>query len=110
MPNNVLWVVLGLCLVAAAVVAARRLVTVLLTLRARALTPTVLRLLSRRVRTRDASRYGRPYDRAFFERVHRGFKAIAAAEPKRVRVIDATQDIGAVEAQIWSLVTPLVAR
>jgi len=49
-------------------------------------------------------------DRAFFERVHRGFKAIAAAEPKRVRVIDATQDIGAVEAQIWSLVTPLVAR
>jgi len=54
-PNNVLSVVLGLGVVAAAMVVARRLVTLLLTLRARALTPTVLRVLSRRVRTRHYS-------------------------------------------------------
>jgi dTMP kinase len=48
-------------------------------------------------------------DRAFFERVQRGFHAIAAAEPKRVRVIDATQSIEAVSANIWEIVAPLVA-
>ena len=52
MPNHVVLVVLGLCLLAGVALAARRLVIVLLTLRARALTPTLLRMLSRRVRTR----------------------------------------------------------
>jgi glutamate-1-semialdehyde 2,1-aminomutase len=51
----VLWVVLGLCLLAGAAVVARRLLTALLTLRARALTPTALRMLSRWVRTRHYS-------------------------------------------------------
>lgn len=49
-------------------------------------------------------------DRAFFERVEQGFKAIAAAEPKRVRLIDATQPIEAVHEQIWKLVAPLVTE
>jgi dTMP kinase len=49
-------------------------------------------------------------DRRFFERVEQGFKAIAAAEPKRVRVIDAAQPIEAVGEQIWKLVTPLVTE
>jgi dTMP kinase len=47
-------------------------------------------------------------DRAFFERVHEGFRAIAAAEPKRVRVIDATPSINQVGARIWQMVAPLV--
>lgn len=48
-------------------------------------------------------------DRKFFERVEHGFKAIAAGEPKRVRTIDATQSIEAVEAEVWNLVKPLIA-
>ena len=47
-------------------------------------------------------------DRAFFERVHRGFAALAAAEPARVRVIDATHGIAAVEAAVWREVDPLL--
>ena len=46
-------------------------------------------------------------DRHFFERVERGYQAIAAAEPKRVRVIDATKSVEAVSALIWELVAPL---
>jgi dTMP kinase len=49
-------------------------------------------------------------DRAFFERVEQGFKAIVAAEPKRIRLIEATQAIEAVHEQIWKWVAPLVAR
>ena len=49
-------------------------------------------------------------DRKFFERVEAGFKAIAAAEPKRVRVLDATQSIDQVQEQLWSLVLPVVSQ
>ena len=49
-------------------------------------------------------------DRAFFERVHQGFAAIAAAEPKRVRVIDATRSIEAVSALVWDAVKPLLGK
>ena len=49
-------------------------------------------------------------DRAFFERVHEGFAAIAAAEPKRVRVIDATKSIEAVSALVWEAVRPLLEK
>jgi len=54
-PINVLWVVLGAGLTAATVVVARRLVRFLFTMRARALTPIVLRRLSRWVRTHHYS-------------------------------------------------------
>ena len=47
-------------------------------------------------------------DRAFFERVEAGFLAIAAAEPARVRLVDATQNVEAVAAAIWACVGPLV--
>lgn len=49
-------------------------------------------------------------DRAFFERVHAGYLAIAKAEPARVRTIDATQSIEAVSAGVWAAVEPWVKR
>lgn len=49
-------------------------------------------------------------DRAFFERVHQGFAAIAAAEPKRVRVIDATGSIETVSALVWKAALPLLEK
>lgn len=49
-------------------------------------------------------------DRAFFERVHQGFRAIAAAEPERVRVIDASRDIETVSRDIWRLVCGLLQK
>ncbi len=48
-------------------------------------------------------------DRAFFERVQRGFRVIAATESKRVHIVDATPDIEAVSVAIWKLVKPLLA-
>ena len=47
-------------------------------------------------------------DQAFFDRVARGYLAIAAAEPNRVRQLDATGDVPATEAVIWELVGPLM--
>lgn len=47
-------------------------------------------------------------DRGFFERVERGFLAIAASEPARVRVVDATQPVEAVAAAVWRWVEPLL--
>jgi len=49
-------------------------------------------------------------DRAFFERVELGYLAVAAAEPQRIRVIDATPGIEEVAAEIWRHVEPLVGR
>ncbi len=46
--------------------------------------------------------------RDFFLRVEKGFEAIAASEPKRVRVIDATQSVEAVQEALWKLVSALV--
>ncbi len=44
--------------------------------------------------------------RDFFERVENGYKAIAAAEPRRVVTIDSTPSMEAVAAAIWQLVEP----
>ena len=48
-------------------------------------------------------------DRAFFERVHQGFQQIAAANPARVRVIDATRTIEEVHRSILEAVAPFLA-
>jgi dTMP kinase len=47
-------------------------------------------------------------DRAFFERVAQGYQAIAAAEPKRVKMIDGSGSVQAIEAEIWKVVEPLL--
>jgi dTMP kinase len=47
-------------------------------------------------------------DRAFFARVEVGFQKIAAAEPGRVRIIDAVGNPEAVELAIWSQVCSLI--
>lgn len=49
-------------------------------------------------------------DRAFFERVEAGYRAIAAAEPERVRWIDATASIEAVHVAIWQEVARKLKR
>ena len=48
-------------------------------------------------------------DRAFFERVAKGYDEIALAEPARVKIINATATIEEVQSSIWRLVAPLVA-
>jgi dTMP kinase len=65
-----------------------------------------------RRKTREAKQRDRmeELDRKFFERVEAGFKAIASAEPKRVRVLDATQSIEQIQEQIWSLVVSAVPQ
>lgn len=47
--------------------------------------------------------------REFFERVAKGYEAIAAAEPKRVRVLDGTRPVEEVQSAIWRTLAPLVA-
>lgn len=48
--------------------------------------------------------------RAFFERVQRGFDAIASEEPGRVRVIDATKPIAEVALEVWKKVGALMGQ
>jgi len=48
-------------------------------------------------------------ERAFFDRVEQGYRAILAAEPKRIRWIDATREIPVISGEIWQWVEPLVA-
>ena len=49
-------------------------------------------------------------DRSFFERVAKGYEAIAAAEPQRVRKIDANGSIEALSAAIWKMIEPLLCK
>ena len=48
-------------------------------------------------------------DKEFFERVARGYAAVAAAEPKRVHTIDAAGNVVEVQSAIWRSVAPLAA-
>ena len=48
-------------------------------------------------------------DRAFFERVAKGYEAIAAAEPRRVHTIDAVGNVVEIQSAIWRSVAPLAA-
>lgn len=49
-------------------------------------------------------------DRAFFQRVEQGFVAVAAAEPKRVRVVDGSRSLEEVARAIYELVAPLLPK
>ena len=49
-------------------------------------------------------------DRDFFARVARGYEAIAAAEPARVRVVDASAPVESVCLKIWQHVQPLLPK
>jgi dTMP kinase len=45
-------------------------------------------------------------DQEFFKRVQNGFEAIAAAEPQRIRTVDALGSMEEVRAAIWKIVEP----
>jgi dTMP kinase len=49
-------------------------------------------------------------DRAFFQRVESGYEAIAAANPRRIRRLDATAPAEAVAAQIWISIEPFLKK
>jgi dTMP kinase len=49
-------------------------------------------------------------DRAFFERVARGYQTIAQNEPQRVRSLDASGPVETVGNAIWNWIEPLLAR
>ena len=48
--------------------------------------------------------------RSFFERAAKGYEAIAAAEPKRVRKVDATGTVPEITERIWKMVESLVKK
>lgn len=47
-------------------------------------------------------------DRAFFERVEQGFRALAKADPSRIKWIEATQPIEVVAGEIWKEVERVI--
>lgn len=47
-------------------------------------------------------------DSSFFERVACGYQALAAAEPERVRIIDGSGSVSAIERAVWKVVEPLL--
>jgi dTMP kinase len=49
-------------------------------------------------------------DRKFFERVEQGFTAIAAAEPNRFRIVEASGSIEGVSERIYDLVRPVLPK
>ncbi len=49
-------------------------------------------------------------DRSFFERVAKGYEAIASTEPHRVVTVDAGIDVDSLERAIWKLVEPILGK
>jgi dTMP kinase len=49
-------------------------------------------------------------DQKFFERVEKGFAAIAAVEPNRFRTVDASGSIEQVSDRVWNLVRPVLPK
>ena len=47
-------------------------------------------------------------DHSFFDRVAKGYEAIAAAEPKRVRVVNAARSIEAIRTDVWKIIQPVL--
>lgn len=58
----------------------------------------------------DVTRFEAEFDLAFHHRVREGFLTLAAAEPDRIAVIDATGDIDAVGDEIGALVDERLLR
>ncbi len=48
--------------------------------------------------------------RGFFERTDKGYQAIAAAEPERVRIVDAAGSVPEISERIWKLIEPLIRK
>jgi len=48
--------------------------------------------------------------KSFFERAAKGYEAIAAAEPHRVRKVDATGAVSEISERIWKMVEPLAKK
>jgi dTMP kinase len=76
--------------------------------------PDLTLLLMVPVAVSEARRRARPAgrdrmeeaDRDFFQRVEKGYEAIAAAQPRRIRRLDATAPAEVVAREIWSAVAP----
>lgn len=49
-------------------------------------------------------------DRGFFERVAKGYQALAAADPSRIKVVPAEGSERAVSSVVWNIVGPLAVR
>jgi dTMP kinase len=49
-------------------------------------------------------------DRGFFERVEKGFHVLAAAEPERIKVVDATHSVEIVREAVWREVEQLLSK
>jgi len=49
-------------------------------------------------------------DRDFFVRVAKGFKAVAAAEPNRICIVDSSSSVENTFAKIWELVQPVLPK
>jgi len=49
-------------------------------------------------------------DRKFFERVAKGYEAITAAEPNRVRVLDGSGAVESICEKIWEIVQPILPK
>lgn len=58
----------------------------------------------RRTRRAETDRFEQA-DRTFFERIEAGYTALAAAEPDRIRVIQADQPLDSVATTIWHVVS-----
>ena len=58
----------------------------------------------RRARRAETDRFEQA-DRTFFARIEAGYTALAAAEPDRIRVIQADQPLDSVAATIWHVVS-----
>ena len=58
----------------------------------------------RRARRSETDRFEQA-DRSFFERIEAGYTALAAAEPDRIRVIEADQPLDTVATAIWRIVS-----
>jgi dTMP kinase len=85
--------------------------------------PDLTLLLSVPVQVSEARRQGRllpgmenlrdrmeEADRGFFERVEEGYRKLAAAEPDRVKPIDATQTPDVVSKAVWDVIERLLPR